>query len=66
MVKFDYHTKVYYKDIDQIFDQTKQKEGIIINATPHHFINEIDFDKILFIATSTLLYGLFCVIWLPM
>ena len=54
--KINHPNNVVYKDIDQIFNQTKQKEGIIINATPHHFINEIDFDKILFLSSEKLIW----------
>ena len=43
--KIDHPNNIVYHDISEIINQKYKKEDVIINSTPHHFINEMNLDN---------------------
>ena len=54
--KIEHPNNVTYKNITEVFNFKDQKNNIIINATPYHFLNEINFDTLLLLLSKKIFW----------
>ena len=53
--KINHSNNIVYKNINEIFNNN-QKKGLIVNATPYHFINENNIDNFLNLSSEKMLW----------
>jgi len=53
--KINHSNNIVYKNINEIFNNN-QKKGLIVNATPYHFINENNIDNFLNLSSEKMVW----------